>query len=78
MDQDFIRQINDDKIYTCEKHFDPEEIEICKYCVVNSFTIRIERSISCQSGNTRGRKARKRSWVHVTDAKLPCQKKPKT
>ena len=78
MDQDFIRQINDDKIYTCEKHFDPEEIEICKYRVVNSFTIRIERSISCQSGNTRGRKDRKRSWLHVTEAKLPCQKKPKT
>jgi len=29
MDQDFRTQINDDKIYTCEKHFDPEEIEIC-------------------------------------------------
>ena len=43
----------------------------------NSNTIRTERSISCQSGNTRGRKGRKRSWVHVTDDKLPCQKKPK-
>ena len=38
MDQDFRRQINDDKIYTCEKHFDPDEIEICKYRVMNSFT----------------------------------------
>ena len=43
----------------------------------NSNTIRTERSISCQSGNTRGRKDRKRSWVHATDDKLPCQKKPK-
>ena len=43
----------------------------------NSNAIRIERSISCQSGNTRGRKDRKRSWVHVTDEKLPCRKKPK-
>ena len=76
--RDFIRQINDNQIYTCEKHFDPEEIEICKYRVMNSFTIRIERSISCQSGNTRGRKDRKRSWVHVIDEKLPCRKKPKT
>ena len=78
MDQDFRRHINDDKIFTCEKHFDPEEIEIFKYRVMNSFTIRIERSISCQSRNTRGRKDRKRSWMHVTDEKLPCWKKPKT
>ena len=39
MDQDFRRQINDDKIYTCEKHFDPEDIEICKYRFMNSSTI---------------------------------------
>ena len=76
--RDFIRQINDYQIYTCEKHFDAEEIEICKYRVMNSFTIEIDRSISCQSGNTRGRKDRKRSWVHATDEKLPCRKKPKT
>ena len=44
----------------------------------NSNAIRIERSISCQIGNTRGRKDRKRSWVHVTDEKLPCRKKRKT
>ena len=41
----------------------------------NNNTIRIERSISCQSGNTRGRKDKKRAWVQVTDEKLPCQKK---
>ena len=43
----------------------------------NSNTIRTDMSISCQSGNTSGRKDRKRSWVHVTDDKLPCQKKPR-
>ena len=36
IDQDFRRQIKDDKIYTCEKHFDPEDIETCKYDFVNS------------------------------------------
>ena len=44
----------------------------------NNNTIRIERSISCQSGNTRGRKDKKRAWVQVTDEKLPCQKKTQT
>lgn len=43
----------------------------------NGNTIRIERSISCQSGNTRGRKDKKRAWVQVTDEKLPCRKKLK-
>ena len=36
VDQDFRRQIKDDKIYTCEKNFDPEDIETCKYGFVNS------------------------------------------
>lgn len=40
-------------------------------------TIRIERSISCQSGNTKGWKVRKKVWVEVTNAKLPCRKKIK-
>ena len=43
----------------------------------NSNAIRIQRSISCQSGNTRGRKEKERAWEQVTDAKLPCRKKPK-
>ena len=43
----------------------------------NSNTIRIERSISCQSGNTKGRKDRKKAWEQVTDDKLPCRKKIK-
>ena len=37
--QDFRRQINDEKIHTCEKHFNPEDIEICKYHFMNSSTI---------------------------------------
>ena len=36
MDQDFRRQIKDDKIYTCEKHFDHEDTEICKYGFIDS------------------------------------------
>lgn len=40
-------------------------------------TIRIQRSVSCQSGNTRGRKDKRRSWEQVTDTKLPCRKKRK-
>ena len=36
IDQDFRRQIKDDKIYICKKHFDPEDIETCKYGFVNS------------------------------------------
>ena len=43
----------------------------------NSNTIRIQRTVSCQSGNTRGRKDKRRSWEQVTDAKLPCRKKQK-
>ena len=39
MDQHFRRQINDDKIYTCDKHFDLEDIEICKYRFMDSSTL---------------------------------------
>ena len=41
----------------------------------NDNTIRIQRSVSCQSGNTRGRKDRKKAWVEVTDEPLPKRKK---
>lgn len=44
----------------------------------NANTIRIQRSVSCQSGNTRGRKDKRKAWEQVTDAKLPCRKKKKT
>ena len=30
MDQNFREQLKSDKIYTCEKHFAPEDIETCK------------------------------------------------
>ena len=40
-------------------------------------TIRIQRTVSCQSGNTRGRKDRQRAWVEVTNDPLPDRKKPK-
>ena len=48
--------------------------DICMFGYNNN-TIRIQRSVSCQSGNTRGRKDKKRAWEQVVDAKLPCQKK---
>lgn len=41
----------------------------------NNNAIRIQRTVSCQSGNTRGRKDQKRAWVNVTDDPLPCRKK---
>lgn len=31
VDNDFKRQIDNDRVFTCEKHFKPEDIEICKY-----------------------------------------------
>lgn len=30
VDSDFQKQIDGDRVYTCEKHFAPEDIEICK------------------------------------------------
>ena len=37
----------------------------------NNNTIRIQRSISCQSGNTRGRKDKSKAWYNITDEPLP-------
>ena len=34
IDQNFREQLKSDRIYTCEKHFAPEDIEICKYISV--------------------------------------------
>ena len=31
IDQDFREQIKNDRVHACEKHFKPEDIEICKY-----------------------------------------------
>lgn len=44
----------------------------------NGTTIRIQRSISYQSWNSRGGKQKERAWEQVTDAKLQCGTKPKT
>ena len=41
----------------------------------NSNAIRIQRQVSCQSGNTRGRRDRTRAWEQVTDDPIPCKKK---
>ena len=50
-----------------------EGVIICKF--FNLVTIAIERPISYQSGNTKGRKDRKKAWEQVIDAKLPSQNK---
>ena len=31
LDADFRRQIAENNVHTCEKHFDKNDIEICKY-----------------------------------------------
>ena len=41
----------------------------------NNNTIRIQRAVSCQSGNTRGRKDRSKAWEHITDIPVQCRKK---
>lgn len=43
----------------------------------NNNTIQIQRAVSCQSGNTRGRKDKRRSWEQVIDDRLPSRKKPR-
>ena len=44
----------------------------------NDNTIRIQRTISSQSGNTRGRRDKRRSWEQVTDVPIPSRKKSKS
>lgn len=41
----------------------------------NNNTIRIQRSVSCQSGNTRGRKDKTKAWVEVSNEPLPKRNK---
>lgn len=31
IDSNFREQIKNDRVYTCEKHFSPEDFEICEY-----------------------------------------------
>ena len=35
LDEDFRRQINQEKVFTCEKHFYLKDIEICKCFLIN-------------------------------------------
>eukprot|EP00794_Sanderia_malayensis_P013602 gene13602-15013_t len=44
----------------------------------NNSTIRIQRTVSCQSGNTRGRKDKRRAWEQVTDDPVSRQRKMNT
>ena len=30
-DADFLKQIEDDTVHTCENHFKPEDLEVCKF-----------------------------------------------
>ena len=41
MDQDFRERITNDRVYTCEKHFEAEDIEICKLCLIFVFTSKL-------------------------------------
>lgn len=41
----------------------------------NDNAIHIQQTISSQSGNTRGRKDKHKSWTEVTDYPLPSRKK---
>ena len=43
----------------------------------NNNSIRIQRAESCQSGNTRGRNDKRRSWEQVINYPLPCRKNPR-
>ena len=49
--------------------------DICTFGY-NDNTIRVQRTISCNSGNnTRGRQDKCRAWEQVTDDPLPCKTK---
>ena len=41
IDQDFREQIKNDKVHACEKHFKPEDIELCKYRFIFCQTVEI-------------------------------------
>ena len=41
IDQNFRELIKHDRVYTCEKHFAPEDIETCKYDTYNSFDLHL-------------------------------------
>ena len=35
INKEFRQRIENDKVYTCEKHFSLEDIEICKYIIIS-------------------------------------------
>ena len=37
IDADLKELIKKDRVYTCEKHFSPEDIEICEYYMLFTF-----------------------------------------
>lgn len=43
----------------------------------NNNTIRVQHAVTCQSGNTRGRKDKNKAWVNVSDDPVPKRKKTK-
>ena len=43
--------------------------------IMNNNAIRIQRMVSCQSGNTRGRKDKAKQWVNISND--PVRKKKK-
>ena len=46
IDHEFRKRIENDKVFTCEKHFDVEDFEICKYGYDRSLTVEIEDMLS--------------------------------
>ena len=56
------------------RHSDNPDVRLFGY---NDNAIRTQRSISCQSGNTRGRKDRSKTWVNVSNDPLPKKKSKK-
>ena len=46
-DDSFKRQLAADSLHVCERHFLPEEIEICKYitCIYNFLAARLGHAI---------------------------------
>ena len=45
IDKDFQKQIDSDKVFSCEKHFKPEDTELCKYrCCYPRFKLYVKVS----------------------------------
>ena len=56
IDQDFREQIKNGKVHTCEKHFKPEDIEICEYPFIFCQTVEIcFHTFTTRNHNSTGR-----------------------